>query len=140
VRDVKPILAARCYSCHGGGKQRGGLRLDTAAAILKGGDAGPAVVPGKSGDSPLFLCLTPGNDVRRMPPKGPGLDAAQIAVLKSWIDAGAKAPAKEAAAAANGGGDERDRRFRRFRREREREEREEHRRRERDDRREREDR
>jgi mono/diheme cytochrome c family protein len=131
LRDVKPILAARCFSCHGGGKQRGGLRLDTAAAILKGGDSGPAAVPGKSADSPLFQCLTPAGDTPRMPPKGPALDAAQVALVKSWIDAGAKAPAQEAAVAAppQGRGDERDRRFRRPGRGREGREREDDRRR-----------
>ena len=48
VRDVKPIFIEHCSSCHGGLKQSGGLRLDTAAAMLRGGDSGATVVPGKA--------------------------------------------------------------------------------------------
>jgi hypothetical protein len=118
VRDIKPILAKNCYSCHSGGKARGRLRLDTAAAALKGGESGPAVVPGKSDASPLLDSLTGGGDIRRMPPKGPGLPEAQIALIKNWIDQGAKAPAKEEAGmpigvGRRGEGREGDRGFRR---------------------------
>jgi mono/diheme cytochrome c family protein len=96
-RDIQPILAKNCVSCHGADKQKGALRLDTVAAALRGGDAGPAIVPGKSAASPLFQSVTGGGDVRRMPPKSK-LTAAEIALLKTWIDAGAKAPAGEKAA------------------------------------------
>src|SRR5437016_4260465 len=54
LRDVKPILSARCYSCHGALRQKSRLRLDTADLIRQGGKRGPAVVPGKSGDSLLI--------------------------------------------------------------------------------------
>src|SRR4051812_28936950 len=47
-RQVKPILRARCYACHGALQQKGGLRVDTARSLLEGGDGGPAVVPGSS--------------------------------------------------------------------------------------------
>jgi hypothetical protein len=104
LREVKPILAKNCYSCHSGGKARGQLRLDTAASALKGGESGPAVVPGKSNASPLIDSLTGGGDLRRMPPKGPGLPDAQIALIKTWIDQGAKAPAKEDAGMGAGFG------------------------------------
>src|SRR5262245_7514503 len=53
-RDIKPLLARRCYACHGALKQQSGLRLDTAAAIKEGGDGGPAIEPGKSGESRLI--------------------------------------------------------------------------------------
>ena len=56
------------------------------AAALKGGASGPAVVPGKSQASPLLQCLTGGGDIPRMPPKGPGLTAKQVALLRTWID------------------------------------------------------
>ena len=46
-QNVRPLLAEKCYSCHGEKKQKGGLRLDSIEAILKGGESGPAVVPGK---------------------------------------------------------------------------------------------
>ena len=51
VRAVKPILAARCFACHGALQQKSGLRLDTVALMKKGGDGGPVIVPGKSGQS-----------------------------------------------------------------------------------------
>ncbi len=97
LRDVKPILAARCYTCHGGLKQKSGLRLDTAASIRKGGLAGPAIIPGKSDESLLFEKITDSNDTKRMPPEseGEGLKPNQIALIKAWIDQGATGPADE---------------------------------------------
>jgi hypothetical protein len=96
LRDVKPLLKARCYACHGGLQQRARLRLDTAESIREGGRSGPAVVPGKSGESILLEAVT-GNGRRRMPPEdqGKALSAKQIALLREWIDQGAKAPAVE---------------------------------------------
>jgi mono/diheme cytochrome c family protein len=96
LRDVKPILTKNCYACHGAEKQRSGLRLDTAASLLRGGNAGPAVVPGKSADSLVVKAVTGSGDVKAMPPKEPRLTPAQVAALRAWIDAGAKAPADEA--------------------------------------------
>jgi mono/diheme cytochrome c family protein len=98
TRDVKPILAQHCVKCHGPDKQRGGLRLDTAVAVRKGGDKGLAVAPGHGDVSRLFLAVTSAEGVKPMPPKGPALNAAQVAVLRAWIDAGAAGPAKEVAA------------------------------------------
>ena len=54
LEKIKPLLTKRCYACHGGLAQEGGLRLDTAALLATGGDSGPAVVPGDS-DASLFL-------------------------------------------------------------------------------------
>ncbi len=96
LRDVKPILAKNCYACHGAEKQRSGLRLDTAASLLQGGNAGPAAVPGKSADSLIIKAVTGADDVKAMPPKGARLTPAQVASLRAWIDGGAKAPANEA--------------------------------------------
>ncbi len=56
-QKVRPLLAENCYSCHGGKKQKGGLRLDSLEAILKGGESGPAVVPGKPGESLLVEAI-----------------------------------------------------------------------------------
>ena len=81
LRDVKPILAKNCASCHGAAKQRSGLRLDTAKAALEGGNAGPAVIPGKSTASRLIQAVTGVKDVVAMPPKGPRLSAGEIALL-----------------------------------------------------------
>ena len=99
ARDVKPILVQNCVKCHGPDRRRGGLRLDTAAAVRKGGDTGPAVKPGDSATSRLILAVTGADGVKAMPPNGPPLDAVQVAVLKAWIDAGAAGPADEVAAA-----------------------------------------
>jgi hypothetical protein len=86
ANDIKPILDGRCLKCHGAGKLKGGLDLRSKAGVLKGGDSGPVVVPGKADKSRLFEVVTQGD----MPPKPEaGLTAAQTAVLKSWIDAGA---------------------------------------------------
>ncbi len=95
---MKPILAQNCVKCHGPDKQRGGLRLDTAAAARKGGDNGSAVSTGRADKSRLFLAVSGAEGVKPMPPTGPRLDPAQVAVLKAWIDAGAAAPADEIAA------------------------------------------
>jgi hypothetical protein len=92
VRDVKPILVQRCFRCHSSLEQESGLRVDSAAAILKGGDGGQIVVPGQSADSRLIAAVEQRGDLK-MPPEGAPLSAAEIAVLRDWIDAGAFAPA-----------------------------------------------
>ncbi len=92
VRQIKPILAKHCYACHGSKKQESGLRLDTAALAIKGGESGPAIVPGNSAESLLIQAVTGSDLVDRMPLKGKPLDEAQIDLLKTWIDQGAKAP------------------------------------------------
>ena len=56
-QNVRPLLAEKCYSCHGAKKQKGGLRLDSLEAILKGGESGPAVVPGKPEESLLVSAI-----------------------------------------------------------------------------------
>jgi len=95
LRDIKPILAKNCYACHGAKMQQRGLRLDTAAAILKGSGSGPAVVPGKSAESRLIQRVTGAEGIIRMPFQRPPLAKEQIALLRAWIDTGAKAPASE---------------------------------------------
>jgi len=101
ARDVQPIFAGRCYECHGDKKQKSDFRLDDRSVVLHGGESGkPAVVPGKSGESGLFQRITSTNPDEEMPPKGKRLAAAQIAVLKSWIDQGANWP--DAVARPNG--------------------------------------
>ncbi|HEY2840674.1 MAG TPA: DUF1549 domain-containing protein, partial [Pirellulales bacterium] len=92
TRDVKPILSQHCYRCHGAIEQESDLRLDTAAAILKGGASGPAILPKQSDDSLLITAVT--RKENRMPAEGDPLAEAEIAILKRWIDAGAVAPAE----------------------------------------------
>src|SRR5687767_6306902 len=77
-RDIKPLLKARCYACHGALKQNSSLRLDTAATLLTGGDSGPAAVPGKSGESLIIEAVTGDLAVWRMPPEGEALTSDQI--------------------------------------------------------------
>ena len=93
ARDIRPVLEKRCFECHGEKKQKGGLRLDRTADILRGGDSSSApFVAGRSAESEMFKRATSDDDDEKMPPKGDRLNAEQIAKLKSWIDAGAKLP------------------------------------------------
>jgi mono/diheme cytochrome c family protein len=94
-RDVKPLLAKHCVSCHAEAKPRGGLRLDTAGGALKGGRGGPSVIPGKADESSLVLAVLGEGDTERMPLKRAPLSEAQIAILRTWIDRGAEHPNDE---------------------------------------------
>jgi hypothetical protein len=89
-RDVRPVLANRCWKCHGPGKQKGDLRLDSAAALAKGGSTGPAVRPGKPDDSPLIQAVRHTGEVK-MPPDGK-LPEREIAALTAWVKSGAAWP------------------------------------------------
>src|SRR5260221_3622618 len=91
-RDVRPIFAARCVTCHGPEKQKSGLRLDRKSAAMMGGDSGIVIVPGKSAASALIQRVNSRDKDERMPPVGQPLSAGQIAILKAWIDQGAKWP------------------------------------------------
>lgn len=92
-RDIKPILEAKCYDCHQGSKAKGGLRLDSLAAALAGGEAdGPAIVPHKSAESALIHRIVSEDPEEIMPAKGSPLSAAQIEKFRLWIDAGAPWP------------------------------------------------
>ncbi len=96
VKEIQPLLAQHCYQCHGATQPKHGLRLDTAAFALKGGQNGPAILPGKSSDSLLVQVISGTHkDITRMPYKKPALPDAQIALVRQWIDEGAKAPANE---------------------------------------------
>ncbi len=93
ARDVQPILKSRCYSCHDGRKHKAGLRLDVRSSALRGGESGkPAVVPGDSKKSDLIRRITSTDDDEVMPPEGERLSAAQVKLLRDWIDAGAVWP------------------------------------------------
>jgi hypothetical protein len=96
LRDVKPILTRHCLSCHGAQKQKGGLRLDTVAAAQKGGNSGLAIVAGKGEESLLFKAVNGSDEsLPRMPYQKPPLAKDEIAILKTWIDQGARAPSNE---------------------------------------------
>jgi len=90
--DIRPFLLQRCFACHGALKQESGLRLDTAAAIRQGGDAGPVIEINESAKSTLVQRITSKDLASRMPPEGHALDGPQIQSIASWIDQGAPIP------------------------------------------------
>ncbi|WP_165251292.1 PSD1 and planctomycete cytochrome C domain-containing protein [Paludisphaera soli] len=96
-QEVRPLLVAKCQSCHGSEKQKGGLRLDSREALLHGGETGPVVEPGKPDESPLVEAVR--YEGLEMPPSGK-LEAAEIAALTRWVEAGAPWPAGAGADAA----------------------------------------
>ncbi len=87
ARDIRPIFAAHCLTCHGEKKQSGGLRLDSKASALRDS----IIIAGNAAKSPLYQRLT-APDGEQMPPVGERLSAAQIALVKAWIEAGAMWP------------------------------------------------
>jgi hypothetical protein len=96
-REVKPILEKRCFACHGAKTAVHGLRLDTRAGALKGGESGaPALVPGKSQESLVVRYITGQDKEIVMPPGGARLTAGEIQTIREWIDAGAMYPGGEA--------------------------------------------
>ncbi len=94
-RQIKPLLQARCYACHGVLKQESKFRLDTAALAIKGGENGAAIVPGEAVASALIKRVSAKDESQRMPPEGEPLTAAQMELLRRWIAQGAKAAADE---------------------------------------------
>ena len=102
---IRPVLVEQCYSCHsaeakGKKKLKGGLMLDTKEAVLKGGDSGPAVVPGKPADSLLMKSLRCDGDIK-MPPAGK-LGDPILKDFETWIAAGAVDPRTDTAVKAVG--------------------------------------
>jgi mono/diheme cytochrome c family protein len=88
---VRPVFFNRCLDCHGSEKSKGGLRLDSRDAFLKGAESGPVVVPGQPGASSLIAAIRYEGDVQ-MPPKGK-LKDEEIAALTEWVKRGAVWPA-----------------------------------------------
>ncbi len=95
IRDIKPLLATHCYSCHGALKQEGGLRVDTAASLRRGGESGDATAPTETQESLLIQRVASEDPAQRMPPEGKALSQDEVALLAAWIKAGARAPADE---------------------------------------------
>lgn len=88
--QVRAILAHNCYKCHGEEKRKGGLRLDGMAYMLKGGETGPALVPGKAKQSEMFKRISlPEDHDDVMPSDGKKLSPAEIRLIEVWIDNGA---------------------------------------------------
>ena len=96
-KNVRPIFSEHCYKCHSAaeGASKGGLIMDSRAALLAGGDQGPAVVPGNLKKSLLLVAVHQEDPELSMPPRksGPKLSDAKIATLEKWVLMGAPAPA-----------------------------------------------
>src|ERR1700726_1066526 len=84
---IRPVLAKNCYTCHTTAKL-GGLQLTSRENILKGGNSGPAVLPGKPEESLLIQAVSQTHERLKMPPQGK-LKDEEIEDLKSWVRAGA---------------------------------------------------
>ncbi|MDF1811545.1 MAG: PSD1 and planctomycete cytochrome C domain-containing protein, partial [Verrucomicrobiales bacterium] len=94
--QIRPLLVESCFKCHGAEKQKGGLRLDSPTAALKGGDSGPAMVPGDLKASLMIRAIHYGageyaGEELEMPPKKK-LSAGQIKLLERWVEMGAPWP------------------------------------------------
>jgi Protein of unknown function (DUF1553)/Protein of unknown function (DUF1549)/Planctomycete cytochrome C len=101
TKDVLPILEKKCFQCHGEALKMGNLDLRTRESMLKGGDKGPALAPGKSGESLLIHRVT-GKVAPQMPMAPlPALSGSEVALLKDWIDQGATWGATTTAQAAS---------------------------------------
>ncbi|TAM81978.1 MAG: DUF1553 domain-containing protein [Acidobacteria bacterium] len=98
---IRPILAARCYQCHGQDVHQNGLRLDSLPSILKGSENGKVVIPGNSANSRIIRRLA-GLERPQMPYGGPPLPDAQVKLIRQWIDMGAPGPDSTAAVAQAG--------------------------------------
>lgn len=91
---IRPVLADTCFRCHGDQKSGGMLRVDSREALLKGGDSGPAIVPGKPDDSLLIQAIARHDGVSAMPPeKDKALRPDQVADFVKWISTEADWPA-----------------------------------------------
>jgi DNA-binding beta-propeller fold protein YncE len=86
--DVRPILQRKCQGCHQPAKPNGKLMLTTFENLLKGGEGGPAIEPGKPDDSILVEQIT--GDPPAMPQNAPPLSAKEVELIKRWITEGAK--------------------------------------------------
>jgi hypothetical protein len=88
-KQIRPIFADNCYKCHDGKKQKGKLRLDSVAAIEKGGKDGKIITPGDPAKSDLFRRITLSKDDDDvMPPEGDLLPKEKASLIKSWIAQG----------------------------------------------------
>ena len=93
-KSIRPLIVAKCQSCHGEKKAKAGLRLTDRESLLKGGESGPAVVPAAPDES-LLIRAVRYLDEPKMPPKQK-LSAGEIAALERWVASGAPWPSSKA--------------------------------------------
>src|SRR5690242_17015385 len=88
---IRPVLVKECYKCHSqqAPKLKGGLSLESREGWVKGGDTGPAIVPGNPDKSLLIVAVRYTDADLQMPPKGQKLSDEQIADLENWVKMGA---------------------------------------------------
>ncbi len=89
TKEIKPILETGCVKCHGRGKAKGDFSVENRDKLLKGGESGPAIVPGKSAESHLIELVSGLDPDNVMPKKGSKLKPEQVGLLRAWIDQGA---------------------------------------------------
>ncbi|RUL88305.1 DUF1549 domain-containing protein [Tautonia sociabilis] len=87
-REIRPILEGRCLKCHGRGKYKGGLSLENRAALLRGGEGGPAAEPGDAAASLIVERITEPDPLLRMPANADPLPPDEVETLRAWIDRG----------------------------------------------------
>jgi hypothetical protein len=95
LREIKPLLARKCYPCHSALKQKANLRLDTVQLMLKGGKSGAAISPGNPDRSLFIHRVTAEDQAERMPQESSALTKTEIELLKNWIKQGAVGPPDE---------------------------------------------
>jgi mono/diheme cytochrome c family protein len=101
ARDIRPLLNRHCVECHGPARQQAGLRLDTAALAIAGGDSGAGLVPREADTSRILLAVTGESDeASQMPLDRDPLPETDIDLLRRWIDGGAQHPENEVAVEA----------------------------------------
>ena len=105
--SVRPVLIRSCIACHGPSQQSSSLRLDSREAMLKGGNRGPALVPGDPKSSLLVKSMRHEDANLKMPVGGQRLKDAEVAAIEKWISAGAPWPASDAAKTPISSGDPR---------------------------------
>jgi hypothetical protein len=98
-KRIRPILVEKCVRCHGPEQQKSGLRLDSRAALLEGGDSGPAVRPGNPAQSLLILAVRRSGSLK-MPPRKK-LESRHIEALTLWVKMGVPWPAGQSSAGAS---------------------------------------
>jgi cytochrome c553 len=94
---IRPLLAANCYACHGE-SATAGLRVDSREGLLRGGESGPAVVPGKPEESALIKAVQHAEGFPKMPRGRAKLQPADIDLLVEWVRGGAMWPSATATA------------------------------------------
>jgi hypothetical protein len=92
ARDIAPILAKYCAGCHNATDREGDLSLESFADLQKGGEKGAVVVPGRADASLMIRALAGVIEPAMPPPDNPHPSEKDVALLRAWIDAGAKGP------------------------------------------------